>query len=144
MKQKNTTTRAKASPESSAADKVIVYFDHQAYARFRMTWLNMKQTTAQTEKFRPVAGGIQLRLPNRTGKLTFRQKLFLCLLPSMNTIIGAIAPTKKAQTSGRYKAPEPKKRCGPTTPHNMLPLKWTRAIGQLKPLIASAVQIPGM
>lgn len=124
-----------------------------------MMWLKVKQTTAHMEKLRPVAGGIQERLPNRTGKLILRRKaerrLFLVnvlddkdlrfwkdfdfdfdfdfeseieevegvLVAKNHTTIGAMKPTRNAQTSGLYSAPGPKKRCGPTTPHRMLPLK---------------------
>lgn len=90
------------------------------------------------------AGGIQLRLPNRTGRLIFLHTLpAVDRRPISHTMIGAIKPIRKAQTSGRYKASSPKNRWGPTTPHRMLPLKCTRAIGQVKPLMASGVQILG-
>ena len=94
---------------------------------------------------RRTAGGIQLRLPNRTGRLIFRQMLpALLLRPISHMRMGAMKPTRKAQIKGRYKAPSPKKRRGPTTPHRMLPLKCTRAIGHVKPLIASGVQMLGI
>ena len=37
-----------------------------------------------------------------------------------------------------------KQRRGPTTPQRMLPLKWTRAMGQVKPFMASGVQRRGI
>ena len=146
----------------------MVYLPHQAGARRRRWELKRKQTRAQTEKLRPVwrvekgggvslfclgewgsgrrtAGGIQLRLPNKTGRFIFRQMLLSVVLrPMSHMMIGATKPTKNAQISGLYKAPSPKKRLGPTTPHKMLPLKCTRAIGHVKPLIASGVQMLGM
>ena len=94
---------------------------------------------------RHTAGGIQLKLPNNTGKLIFLQMLpGLLLRPTSHMRIGAMKPIRNAQIKGRYKAPSPKKRRGPTTPHKMLPLKCTRAIGHVKPLIASGVQMLGM
>ena len=56
---KKIMTTAKARPESSAADKVMVYLPHQAGARRRRTELTLKQTTAQTEKLRPVCFGLE-------------------------------------------------------------------------------------
>lgn len=103
----------------------------------------MKHTNAQTEKLRPVAGGIHDRDPNTTGRLIFRHN---CDAPSrldiIQTMTGSTAPTGKAQINGRYNAPAPKNLCGPITPQMTEPLKWTRAIGQVKPLTASSVQMP--
>lgn len=90
------------------------------------------------------AGGIQLKLPNSTGRLIFLRIPVLCLRAISQIAMGAIAPIRKAQTRCRYKAPGPKNRCGPTTPHKILPLKCTLAIGQLKPLIACGVHKPGI
>lgn len=89
-----------------------------------MRELKTKDVVAQVEKLRPVAGGIQLRLPKRTGRLIIRQ-----MLPGgrrraiSQTMIGAMKPSRKAQTSGAYNLPGPKKREGPTTPQRTEPLK---------------------
>jgi len=101
MNPKNTTTSENANPESRAADIVIVYLPHQAEARLRTRWLKLKQTTAQIEKLRPVAGGIQLKLPNRTGRFTLRRMLFFRRFAIMNRTMGATAPIRKAQTKCR-------------------------------------------
>ncbi len=99
---KNTTTKLNASPLSSAALIVIVYLLHQPLALLLTTLLNAKHTTAQILKFRPVAGGIQLKLPKSTGRLIFRQMDFLLpLLPTSHTMIGAMKPTRNAQIRGR-------------------------------------------
>ena len=79
----------------------MVYFPHHAGARRRRCELKRKQTSAQTEKLRPVAGGIQLRLPKRTGRLTFRHALLAVLRRPMSQMrIGAKKPIGKAQISG--------------------------------------------
>lgn len=56
---KKIMTTANARPESSAADNVMVYLPHHAGARRRRRELTLKQTTAQTEKLRPVYLGIR-------------------------------------------------------------------------------------
>ena len=48
-----------------------------------------------------------------------------------------------AHTNPRYVALGPKNSDGPTTPHRIDPLKCTRAIGHVNPLIAWGVHIPG-
>jgi len=91
----------------------------------------------------PTAGGIQETLPNTTGKLTILQMLRLLeFLPASQTITGATAPAKNPHSNGLYIPSFPKNFAGPTNPHKILPLKCTRAIGQVNPLTASKVQIP--
>ena len=62
--------------------------------------LNTKHTTAQTEKFRPVAGGIHDKEPKRTGRLILRKMDFFLLRPRSQTKIGAMKPTENAHTRG--------------------------------------------
>jgi len=80
---------------------VMVYFPHQPGARRLMRELKTKHTTAQTEKFRPVAGGIHDREPKRTGRLILRKIDFFLLRPRSQTRMGAMKPMRKAHISGR-------------------------------------------
>jgi len=58
-------------------------------------------------------------------------------------MMGAMAPSGKAQTRTWYVASGPKNSLGPTTPQSMEPLKCTRARGQTKPFMAWGVQMLG-
>ena len=100
-KPKNTTRTPNASPESNAAESVIVYFPHQADLLLRKCELKKKQTIAQVEKLMPVAGGIQLRLPKTTGRLMRRQGLSAGRRRAMSQMRnGAMRPMGKAQMRG--------------------------------------------
>ena len=77
---KNTTTTPTASPESSAALNVIVYFPHHPGARFLITRLKRKQVRAQVLKLRPVAGGIQERVLRMRGGLILGRRVVRVVL----------------------------------------------------------------
>ena len=80
----------------------MVYLAHQAGARRRRCQLKRAQTSAQTEKLRPVAGGMKLRLPHTTGRLIHRQTLLAGRRRPMSQIMsGAKRPRGKAQMRGR-------------------------------------------
>lgn len=58
--------------------------------------------------------------------------------------MGSTAPIKKKYNKEWYPVGDIKKRRGPMPPQIMLVLKWVLGNEQVKPLVASLVQIPGM